>query len=110
MIIRYFFVSLCLEIQHNKEITMSCTFVYKKGKNGKNAVSAKINNPLSENEVANSMTFEKLVRNPMLKNETAVEAYMNVYSKEFQKSFGNWENTKEGLDKINREGLDDIKL
>ena len=107
MIIRYFFVSLCLEIQHNKEITMSCTFVYKKGKNGKNAVSAKINNPLSENEVANSMTFEKLVRNPMLKNETAVEAYMNVYSKEFQKSFGNWENTKEGLDKINREGLDD---
>ena len=86
---------------------MSCTFVYKKSKNGKNAVSAKISNPLSENEVANSRTFEKLVRNPMLENETAVEAYMNVYSEEFQKSFGNWENTKEGLDKINREGLDD---
>lgn len=36
---------------------MSCTFVYKKGKNGKNAVSAKISNPLSENEVANSRTL-----------------------------------------------------
>jgi hypothetical protein len=85
---------------------MSCTLVYKENKKNKIAVSAKISNPLLENAVSNSRTFDKIVRNPLLNNKQAVESFMNIYSDKFINAFGMW-NRKEGVTKINREGLTD---
>ena len=86
---------------------MSCTLVYKKGKGEKQAVSAKIKNQITGEGSVNSRTFDKLVRHPLLDNQTATEAFLNIYSEKFSKSFGAWENTKEGLDKIDTKGLEE---
>lgn len=68
---------------------MSCIFVYKKNKNGdKVAVSAKVENVLSEGTFSNSITFDKIVRNPFVKNEDAVSSFLSIYSDNFKERFG----------------------
>lgn len=88
---------------------MSCTFVYKNNGDKKTAVSAKIENPLAQGGVSNSITFDKIVRNPFLENKKAVEGFLNIYSKKFEKSFGKW-NSSESVDRINTEGLDNKQV